>query len=113
MSATGAPKFGWNNTFPAFGLTIYPSPTATRRGRRLYQTPMRACIQCGTWNDQRKRSWSKSGEGLGSPDSEGSRDAVSGCWFCGSKNWLHNKPSRKWPDASKIPAREYRRTNRR
>lgn len=94
---------------PNFGEQIYPSPSADRRGRRLGMTPMRKCIQCGAWNDTRKRSWSKKGEGLGSGDSNGSRDVTGGCMHCGSKHWLHNKPNRKWPDASKIPTREHRK----
>jgi len=99
-----------NKKFPNQGLQIFPSGTADRTGRRLGQTPMRKCVQCGAWNDTRKKAWSDSGEGLGAADSEGSRDVTSGCYHCGSLKWLHSKPKRQWPAADKIPARQYRRS---
>lgn len=106
---------------PAFGLTVFPSPSARKEGQIGF-TPFLRCTQCGLSNDSRKTSWSNVGEGFGDPVSitvtrfksqtqaqANTKDhpVVSGCRFCGSLRWRDNKVT-PLPDGNRRPSSEYR-----
>jgi len=105
---------------PAFGITVYPSPSAKKEGQIGY-TPFMRCIQCGLPNDTRKTAWSNTGEGFGDPvditvarapgqntGTVNTKDhpVQAGCRFCGSLRWRatevvplpddRNRPSSEW-----------------
>ncbi len=117
------------NRFPIIGENVFPSPSASRRGRRIEWTPFRRCVQCGLPNDTRRTSWAKKGDGIGPPQDvfftfvtkigditeevtrlQGGakdKDILGGCRFCGSKFWQRSKPF-KLPDTRNFPASNWR-----
>jgi hypothetical protein len=91
------------------GTPVYPSPTAGR-GERLGRTPWRRCRQCGCPNDTRTTAWASAGDGLvEDSDSPADRTVTAGCRFCGSLQWLTNKPRPIEDRSLELPFKGWRR----
>jgi len=105
------------NRFPVIGETVFPSPSASARGRRIEWTPFRRCVQCGLPNDTRRTSWSIKGDGIGPPTdvvfnsvtqvNVKDKANLGGCRFCASKHWQRSKPF-KLPDTRNFPGSNWR-----
>jgi hypothetical protein len=98
---------------PSWGKEAFPR----RKSRRIGQTPLKTCVNCGKPNDTRTTAWSNEGDGLGAAtdvvvggvtqDNTKDRAVESGCTFCGSTKWQSNKPP-QLPDDYNKPSDEWR-----